>query len=125
MTQRIFLRLPINADEGFPQTFQLTFHQKSYQFLLYVNALEREAELPDDYVFHLPEPGAFMVMRVARAGPGESQVIFQRKLVLNLEYEADEVAFVFRTLEVAKGNLNGAGAFGSQVIGGIASRWDS
>jgi hypothetical protein len=65
-----------------------------------------------------------MVMRVTREGGNASQIIFQRKLVLNLEYQAAELAFVFRQLLVAKQNLNGIGPFGSNVLGGIAL-WDS
>lgn len=122
MAQRTFLQLPINADEGFPQAFRLNFLGNLYRVSLYVNALEGASQLPDDYMFRLPEPGAFMVMAVEREDPAGPIFLFRRKLVLNLEYEAAELAFVFRTMNVAKRNLNGIGAFGSEVIGGIAAR---
>ena len=125
MTSRQFLRLPINADEGFPQTFRLDFENRTYRCFLYVNLPEPEVEQSLDTVMSLPDPesGAFMVLRVSREGTVEPEVIFQRKLVLDLEYEAAELAFLFREIKVARRNLNGIGAFGSSVIGGIASRW--
>jgi hypothetical protein len=125
MASRIYLQLPINADEGFPQSFRLSFNGIVYQVLLYVNVLDDAAAVPDDYLYTLPAPGVFMVMRVAREDTGGPVVIFQRKLVPNLEYEAAEVAFLFQQMQVAKRNLNGVGTFGSQVIGGIATRWAS
>jgi hypothetical protein len=124
MAQRTYLQLPINADEGFPQSFRLNFNGKTYQIVLYVNVLE-DTPVPPDEIYTLPKPGAFMVMRVLREDISGATVIFQRKLVPNLEYEAGEVAFVFRQMRVAKSNLNGLGSFGSQIIGGIATRWDS
>jgi hypothetical protein len=126
MTQRPYMQLPINADEGFPQSFRLNFAGNAYRLSFYVNILEKEITLPDDHIFQLPtaddSADAFMVMSVAREDADGLAVLFRRKLVLNLEYEAAELAFVFRKLHVAKGNLNGIGAFGSEVIGGIAER---
>ena len=137
MSQRIYRQLPINADEGFPQAFRLNFNGNVYQIWLYVNVLEEGVETADDYLYNLPvhekfpnsisetSRDAFMVMRVAQEGAGGPAVIFQRKLVPNLEYEAAELVFVFRKMVVARRNLNGVGAFGSQVIGGVATRWAS
>jgi hypothetical protein len=120
--RRSFLRLPINGDEGFPQAFRVAFRDRTYAVLLYVNVLEADTETPEDHVYELPAPGAFMVIRVTRETAGGPRVILQRKLVPNLEYEAAEVAFVFRQMRVARRNLNGIGAHGSQVVGGIAER---
>lgn len=123
MPQRNYLQLPINPEEGFPQAFQLNFNQRTYRILLYVNVLERDLETTDDHIYHLPEPGAFLVMQVAREAAEGLEIIFWRKLVLHLEYEVAELAFVFRELQVAKRNINGVGAFGSHVVGGVAVRW--
>lgn len=126
MTQRTYLQLPINADEGFPQSFRLSFNGKTYQVLLYANVPEDAVTQPDQNdIYTLPDQGAFMVMRVLQENVAGATVIFQRKLVTNLEYEAAEVAFIFKTMRVARRNLNGVGSFGSQVIGGIAARWAS
>jgi hypothetical protein len=119
---RAYLRLPVNADDGFPQAFRMTLGRGSYLVALYVNVVD-EALLGAGEALHLPLPGAFMVMVVSREGPGEAQVIFQRKLVLGHEYDAAELAFVFQELTVDPRNLNAAGAFGSRVTAGVAARW--
>jgi hypothetical protein len=130
-----YLPLPINADEGFPQSFRLNFLNNTYQILLYVNVPEPLLAGPDDAFFDLPvpgnapaagippAPGIFMVMRVAREQAGSAVIIVQSKLVPNLEYQAAELALRFTTMRVAKRNLNGAGSFGSVVSGGIRARW--
>jgi len=120
--RRTYLRLPIDGDEGFPQALRVAFQGRTYGLLLYVNVLDADPLTPDDHVYDLPAPGAFMVMRVTRETAEGPLVIFQRKLVPDLEYEAAEVAFLFRRMRVAKRNLNGIGAYGSEVTGGIAER---
>lgn len=122
MGDHAYIRIPINADEGFPQSFRLDFHGSTYRVFLYVNAPEDPA-VPLEHIYDLPEHEAFMVMRVEREGPGEAQVMFQRKLVRNQRYEAAELAFVFREMRVARRNLNGIGDLGSRVTGGIEARW--
>jgi hypothetical protein len=72
----------------------------------------------------LPAPEAFLVVRVDQDMPkGGSRIVFLRKVVPSLEYEAGAIALTFRVQRVAVGNLNGEGALGSQVTGGIAPRW--
>jgi hypothetical protein len=122
---RAYVRLPIDADEGFPQAFRLGFGDATYHVTLYVNVLEDAPPEAEDVVYELPRPDAFMVMTVAREAPAEPDVIFRRKLVLDHEYEARELAFVFRELRVDRRNLNGIGSFGSSVTGGVAARWAS
>lgn len=118
-----YLALPVNGDEGFPQTFRLALNNQIYQLLFYVNIQEEVVAMaPDTFIFDLPAPGAFLVLRLSRESAAAPQVIFQRKLVVNLPYAAAELALRFTTLRVAKQNLNGAGAFGSQVVGGITAR---
>ena len=72
-------------------------------------------------MYDLPEPGAFLVMQVRRELEPPA-VIFNRKIVRNLEYEAHELAFLFRVMRVARRNLNGVGSFGSQIVAGVALR---
>lgn len=55
MAQRTYLQLPINADEGFPQSFRLNFNGKTYQIVLYVNVLE-DTPVPPDEIYTLPKP---------------------------------------------------------------------
>jgi hypothetical protein len=122
MTARTFLRLPVEADQGFPQAFRLEFEGRTYRISLYVNTPEPLIDPPDDEILDLGDDvtaaGSSMVMRVVREGPQEA-VIFRRKVVTGVEYDADELAFVFRSLKVARRNLNGVGAAGSVVIAGI------
>jgi hypothetical protein len=117
-----YLRFPVNADEGFPQAFRLTVGRGTYAVALSLNVVD-EGLLEAGEPLRLPLAGAFMVMTVTREGPGQAQVIFQRKLVLEHEYGAAELAFVFKELTVHPRNLNAAGAFGSTVTAGVAARW--
>jgi hypothetical protein len=72
----------------------------------------------------LPAPEAFLVVRVEKDFPkGGSDLIFLRKVAPGLIYAAGNIALTFPTQRVAVRNLNGQGAFGSQVTGGIAARW--
>jgi hypothetical protein len=123
-----FQRLPVDADEGFPQAFLLLVDGTTYRITLYVNAPEED----------LPEPGAvgatvldlgargpqraFMVVAVARQDPSGETPLLRTRIVPGLEYRAGDIVLTFRTLRVAVRNLNAAGAFGSDVVGGVAVR---
>jgi hypothetical protein len=122
MTGRPYLKLPVIPDEGFPQSFRMSFASSSYSVSLYVNATDGALEASSG-LLDLTGPGAFMVMTVAREGPDRPGVIFRRKLVVAHEYEFAELALLFTELKVDRRNLNGAGAFGSRITGGVASRW--
>jgi hypothetical protein len=119
---RPYLRLPVNADDGFPQAFRMAVGRGSYVVELGVTVVD-EALLLTGLPLRLPLPGAFMVMAVTREGPGPAAVVFRGKLVLDHEYGAAELAFVVKELTVAPRNLNAAGAFGSRVTAGVATRW--
>ena len=124
---RTYESLPIAADEGFPQSFRLSLGTRIYRMTLYVNVTERLLdELAEDALLELPRDEAFMVLRVAReSDDAEPRTILQRKLVPELDYEAEEVAVRFSEMHVAKRNINGVGAHGSSVKGGVALRWAS
>jgi hypothetical protein len=75
-------------------------------------------------VLDLPSPEACLVVHVMVELPDATQhPIFLRKVVPGLEYEVENIALLFPQQRVAVSNLNGVGDFGSQVIGGIATRW--
>jgi len=116
----MFFRLPIVADDGFPQAFRLALAGQTYQFRLYANVAEEL--LPGDGQLDLPADGAFLVLSVDREEPGGPVRILHRKLVPGVEYVAAELALTFRTMRLDLRNLNAAGAFGSQVDGGVARR---
>ncbi|MFG1997554.1 hypothetical protein ACGFNU_00210 [Spirillospora sp. NPDC048911] len=127
-TARSFRRLPIDADEGFPQAFRLAFAGREYQFRLYANVAEeivraaRDKPQEQRKPLDLPADKAFLVLAVDREEPGGPVPILRRKLVPGVEYLAAELALTFRTLRLDLRNLNAAGAFGSEVAGGVAPR---
>jgi len=121
---RSYTLLPIDATKGFPQGFSFVFDSVTYFFSLYVDI--DAALLTDQSVdlFQLPSKAAFLVGRVDRENPDSTRsTIFLRKLVPELEYEAEDIALFFPQQTVARQNLNGQGEFGSVVMGGIAPRW--
>ena len=65
------------------------------------------------------------MLRIARQGPNGPQVIFVRKLVPEpgLIHYGAELAVKAVTAIVARGNMNGAGSYGSQIVIGVAQRW--
>jgi hypothetical protein len=113
--------LPVDNAAGFPQRFPFLLGGVRYQFALYVDVPER-ALGPIDELMVLPDAQRFLVVRVDILGPdGAQQTVFLRKVVPSLEYRAGGLALTFPTQIVARRNLNGAGAFGSNVIGGVAA----
>ncbi|MEO5878201.1 MAG: hypothetical protein ABIS86_03805 [Streptosporangiaceae bacterium] len=120
MAARGYRRLPINADEGFPQAFRLAMSGQEYRFGLYANIAEELVRAAPAGPLELPAAAAFLVLEVGREGPGGLVTILRRKLVPGVEYLAAELALTFRTLRLDLRNLNGAGAFGSEVVGGVA-----
>jgi hypothetical protein len=118
---RTYDRLPIDNVAGFPQRFLFLLNGVRYQFSLYVDVPEA-ALGPIDEVMVLPDWHRFLVVRVDVLGPdGNQQVVFLRKVVPSLEYRAGGLAITFPTQIVARRNLNNAGNFGSNVIGGVLS----
>jgi hypothetical protein len=119
---REYFRLPINADEGFPQAFRLAWSGRDYQFRLYASVAEEVVAGTPAGPIDLPVRGAFLVLSVEREEPGGLVPILRRKLVPGVEYKAAELALTFRVLRFDMRNLNAAGSFGSVVIGGVADR---
>jgi hypothetical protein len=123
-----FLRLPVNADDGFPQAFSMRFADRGYTVTLEVTVLD-EAALAGlaaaGQPLVLPRTDAYLVVSVVREDPAPAEVILRRKVVPRHEYEAAELALVFTETVIDARNLNSAGAFGSRVIAGVAARWAS
>jgi hypothetical protein len=120
--KRQYSPLPIDTTRGFPQSFPSVFDGQTYHFNLYVNI---GADLLDDKMDFLELPGerAYLVARVEREeADGSQKTIFQRKVLPELEYVAENIAIVFPQQRIARNNLNGQGDFGSRVFGGIAIR---
>jgi hypothetical protein len=121
-----YLALPIDADEGFPQSFRVAIAPYTYTVSLYVNLLDEGGREDDATVYDLArDPRAFMVMVIGRDGAPEPEEIFRRRLVIDHPYTAGELGFLFKELRVDRRNIGAPGAFGSSVIGGVATSWDS
>jgi len=71
----------------------------------------------------LPPPG-YLVLRVARAG-APAQPLLLGKVVVDpaLVQEASEIGLVVRRARVARGNLNGSGHFGTDIVIGVGRLW--
>jgi len=121
---RSYTTLPIDVTVGFPQSFQVTFEQRTYRFFLYVDIESSLLAGDTGDLFDLPMSNAFLVARVDQQNPdGTSATVFLRKVVPEMEYLSGDIALYFPSQTVARMNLNGRGDFGSYVVGGIASRW--
>ncbi len=120
---RTFTPLPINGEQGFPQSFPLSFNGSTYHFHLYVNVASQKLDDRPQFI-EVPTEESFLVVTVEREQVDSTrEVIFVRKVVPDLEYEAENIALVFSGQRIARDNLNGVGAHGTQVFGGIARRW--
>lgn len=119
-----FTPLPINLVRGFPQSFPFLFDGRTYHFTLYVNVA---AHLLDDRpeFISVPTDEAFLVCRVEHElADTTREVIFLRKIVPQLQYEAENIKLLFSEHRIARDNLNGQGEHGTQLVGGIARRWE-
>jgi hypothetical protein len=119
-----YLRLPIDADRGFPQAFRMALGTATYVVSCYVNVTD-ETLLTAAEALALPRPGAYLVVDIARETTADDRSIFRRKVVPGLEYEAEELALVFTDIAVHPANLNAAGPHGSRITAGVALRWAS
>lgn len=134
MSVLAFQQLPVTPDDGLPQAFSCTVGTADYQFGLYANLTVPEDDpLTTVYDFsgalQLVQPAApvgYLVLRVARSGPGGVEVILLRKLVAepDVVHYGAELAVMLTTAKIARGNLNGAGHYGSEIVIGVAQRWE-
>jgi len=121
---RSYIALPIDATQGFPQSFSFAFNTVTYLFSLYVNVQADQLSAEDGDLFDLPTDIAFLVLRVdVENAEGARSTLFLRKVVPELEYTAGPIALYFPEQVIARQNLNGMGDFGSRMTGGIAQRW--
>jgi hypothetical protein len=126
MSEPRFRRLPVDPDEGFPQSFRLTVDGRGYVFGFQVNLAEEAVPVvrPADRlgtVLNLPGDGAFLVMTVVREDTAGGVTLLRRKVVPGIVYRAGELLLVVRTTRIALGNLHGVGRFGSELVAGVAS----
>ena len=133
MPDLLFSQLPLDVDEGLPQRFAVGVGDRSYDITVYANVVAPFRD-PPETIYELagsPQqartlvaPVGYLVLRVDRRAP-DPKTILLRKLVVDpqLIHEAHELAFVVRRARVARGNLNGRGRYGSDIVIGVARRW--
>ncbi|MGW6058051.1 hypothetical protein [Streptomyces sp. NPDC055189] len=119
-----YLRLPIDADDGFPQSFRLALAERVYRFDAYVTVVD-DSLLDSPVPLELPRDGAFLVIALEPVDGRGPVPMFRRKVVTGLEYEVADLAMVFTSIRVHPLNLNGAGTHGSRIVGGVTARWAS
>jgi hypothetical protein len=120
----VFEPLPIDPDRGVPQELVHRFDGATYRLRLHANLSAEELAEGHDF-YDLPTAsGGHLVVRVEREEPGGARtLLFQRKVVPGLAYEAGPVLLTFPDQRLARANVNGRGPAGSHLSGGIARRW--
>jgi hypothetical protein len=128
-----FAQLPVALDDGLPQAFSCEVGSQSYDFGLYAS-VEFDEDDPPETIYDLattgpsPSPGSppgYLVLRVVSQGAAGPRVILLRKLVPepSLVHYGGDLAVELLQARIARGNLNGAGHYGTQIVIGVASRW--
>jgi hypothetical protein len=125
MPELAFTRLPVDPDEGFPQSFLLGLGGRTYGFSWYVNV--PEVTLLGDRRPHDPRvrldlvgdptepdgPAGILVLIVDRRDPDGVVPLLRRRVLPGLVYDARDLWVRVDTIGIAVGNLNGAGSYGS------------
>lgn len=119
-----FTPLPINLEQGFPQSFPFLFDGRTYHFTLYANVAAHLLDARPEFL-SVPTDEAFLVCRVEHElADTTRETIFLRKVVPRLQYEAENIKLLFSEHRIARDNLNGQGEHGTQLVGGIGRRWE-
>jgi hypothetical protein len=133
MLDLLFNLLPLDVDEGLPQRFAVNIGDRSYDVTVYANVAAPFRD-PPETIYELKSspkqgrtpvaPFGYLVLRVDRQAP-DPRTILLRKVVVDpdLVHEAHELAFVVKRARIARGNLNGRGHYGSDIVIGVARRW--
>lgn len=129
-------RLPVDADEGFPQSFLVALEELTYRVELYVNVPEHLLPLrpaPRDVIDvvggipsatgDLHDATGLLVAAIARQqADGVLVPLLRRRLLPGLVHTASELVLAVDDVRIAAGNLNGAGRFGSVVDARVGVR---
>jgi hypothetical protein len=134
-----FAPLPVLPDLGLPQAFSCDIGGIGYVFGVYAVLDVAEADpLETRYDLSAPDATGYLVLRVVQqnarpasasaggsASTGVPGVVLLRRLVPEpgLVHPAGPLAVRLTKAVVARGNLNGAGSFGSRITIEVAQRW--
>ena len=133
MTALEFFRVPFTPDDGLPQVVSCQVGAATYDFAVYASLVVGD-DAPPETVYDLAWPGGpgrvgtprgHLVLRVAESAVAAPRVLLLRKLVPEpgLVHTAGPLAVTLHEARVARGNLNGAGRYGSSIRLGVARRW--
>ena len=125
-----FRRLPFTPDDGLPQAVTCAVGALSYDFAIYVSVTTPDLDPPEE-IYDLARLGAsgtppgHLVLRIAETGVADPKVLLLRKLVPepDLVHPAGPLAVKLHEARIARGNLHGAGRYGSRITMGVAQRW--
>lgn len=119
----LFEPLPVDDRRGFPQTFSTVFRERTYHFRV-LAALDEQALASGSEFFDLPRDDGHLVVEVElESEDGSRALLMSRKVVPGLVYQMGDISLTFTRQRVARANLNGSGAKGSEIIAGIGPRW--
>lgn len=113
--------LPVDPDDGFPQSFLLGVGERTFLVELYVDVpehlLDRRSDprTPIDLVGSATTPAHGMLVGIMarQSADGTPVELLRRRLLPGLLYTAGELELTLDEVRIAVGNLNGAGSFGS------------
>lgn len=114
--------LPVDPDEGFPQSFLLALGEHRYRFEFYVAIAEHALPNAVDLRMTLDLVGGIaghdaaglLIGAVVReSADGTLLPLLRRRLLPGLVYEAHELVLCIDRVSIAVGNLNGLGSYGS------------
>ena len=113
--------LPVDPDDGFPQSFLLGNGEYTYLVELYVDVPEHligrrvDPRTPIDVVGSATTPSQGMLVGILarQSADGTPVELLRRRLLPGLRYAAGELELTIDEVRIAVGNLNGAGSFGS------------
>jgi hypothetical protein len=129
----MYVNLPADADDGFPQAFLLAMNAVTYRFEFHVNIAEEQLRAAQPITAHTlvdvlgggsaaeSAPTGILVMAVTRQAASGDVPLLRRRVLPGLVYDAGDLLLTFSTVAVAAGNLNGAGSFGSLLTAGVAT----
>jgi hypothetical protein len=119
---RTFDPLPIDNGSGLPQSFGYVRDGVRYLIALYASIPEDALGAMDEIMALPDNKDRYLIVRVdAFATDGASTTVFLRKVVPSLVYRAGGLVLRFPMQTLARGNLNGIGNFGTNIVGEVAS----
>jgi hypothetical protein len=126
-----FVPLPVNADEGFPQSFLFALGSDTYRAEFYVNVAETNLPgRPVDPRTTVDVVGdraaiaskGMLIGAITRQDRTGDVPLLRRRLEPGLLYTLPDLLILLDDAQIAIGNLNGVGSYGSVLTARVARR---